>query len=1351
MKRMIACAMALCLTVPLFPVSSAVAAPAESLWTKLDGGISNETYGRLPFVAEDTADGIRIAGAGNYDPTGHSAGVIWNQPVDVRDFSVELQLEKASFRAYTIRSINGNPVSLGEEEQVDEEYTSGWLRLAGGLLNEVEERAPYEAVNTEDGIQISGQGNYIHEGQAAGLVLKTPLERRNFSVGLQIDEIAGLRDNGVSNWFNVNLLHAPKYFSLGHPEQAKGLNLFIYPKSNTQIQVEVYRISDPRPGDDTYDYRTNIPGWVGIGGATLDVAWNEPMLIEYAVDDNGVGSLTLNDETIAYDVFLAKIEDSWFADGKAYFSTGAASSTDGNFAYTITEVNGKNVALLPQAVMDGIELSQGTLSAEFYPFVTDYTATVANTVEEIAITAEAESNEGLQLAINGEAATVGEPVTASLETGANRIEVEASKAGHESTTYVITVRREAPPSSNPGTGGGSPVLSSNVNLRGLTVQTSSGAAVSLSPAFAADKLSYTASTASAAVQIAAQPEHAGAKVSISGKDGAKSDALKVGSNSFDITVKAENGVTKSYGLLIERTKSKQQEEVKPGNGAPQPGGTSPVSFTDTKGHWAEQAIAEAVKRNIVQGYEDGSFRPDAVITRAQFAVLLARGLGLSGGGAAAASFRDVSASDWFADLLSAVLEAGLIQGLGDGRFAPGGSLTREQLATLLVRAYQYGQGKSGVTIASADIAADEANISQWALADVREALRLGLMVGRGDGRFVPNGTVTRAETVQALLRLFDKLDTGGGNSGEKPKETISDWSQLAGGILSSTNQRGTISMQNSKDGIQVKGTGNYDFAGNAAGAVLHTPVSIDKFETVIRLDKVAGWGKDGVDSWFNFNLLNTPRYFSLGDPSSTKGVTIFVRPQAPDRLGVEVFRLSEPQPGDEGDWVPGWKGIGGGTLDIPWNSELKVEYGVEQGNAYLRINGQLIDSDLSQIKKDWFSDGKAYFSIGAAVSTDAEAAYTIRSVNGVTAALKQEGDEEPAGETNGTTSWLQQALKPIWEGDTAFEETLLLVRDNGRIIDPKLLFKPLKVMTVTNGRGDVRYEEGKDWRLENGRLVVPAGSRMPVSEAADLYPTEYIEGQVFTRVSGGYMLYREGSYFHDRQIKVTYTHKEGEWKGPLPTYADGTLTRTIAKLREGEDLKLLLYGDSISEGQNASGLTGVAPYLPIWGKLVADELDRATDSKITFVNTAVGGKDAAWGQAEAETRAAVHKPDLAIIAFGMNDGTFNVTPQAFKAHIRAIMETIRAANPATEFLLVATTLPNPDTEFYKQQPNYKAVLDQLASEMGGTAVADMTGVHRELLKHKPFADTTGNHINHPNDYLIRLHAQYVLGMLIERS
>lgn len=346
----------------------------------------------------------------------------------------------------------------------------------------------------------------------------------------------------------------------------------------------------------------------------------------------------------------------------------------------------------------------------------------------------------------------------------------------------------------------------------------------------------------------------------------------------------------------------------------------------------------------------------------------------------------------------------------------------------------------------------------------------------------------------------------------------------------------------------------------------------------------------------------------------------------------------------------------------------------------------------------------------------------------------------------------QRSLVPIWEGDTAYNESVLMISRDEELPVAKLLYPPTEILAVRSARLDREYEENVDWVLQDGKLKLTPQSRIPYMKDREMYLPDYIPNVSMPKRGGGNVIYREGSFFHDRQIVVTYKHQEDLWNGPVPELSEAELPATLAKLREGEPLRIVLFGDSISVGANASGFSEAQPHLPIWGQLIANELERYYGSHITFINPSVGGMTSDWGVAQAEPLVADESPDLVIVAFGMNDGSGTgigdgKKPEDFRNNIQTIIDTVRLTNPAAEFILVGTTLPNSETFFLDQQRHYFEQLSELASEEEGVAAADMTGVHEELLWKKGFADMTGNNINHPNDYLSRWYAQFVLGML----
>lgn len=349
----------------------------------------------------------------------------------------------------------------------------------------------------------------------------------------------------------------------------------------------------------------------------------------------------------------------------------------------------------------------------------------------------------------------------------------------------------------------------------------------------------------------------------------------------------------------------------------------------------------------------------------------------------------------------------------------------------------------------------------------------------------------------------------------------------------------------------------------------------------------------------------------------------------------------------------------------------------------------------------------------------------------------------------------KEIMKPFWQSGIMYNESVLMLSEGGGAPAAPLLFKPEKILSVKNSYLDTEYAEGEDWVFEDGVLKLMADSKAVYMTTEEMYPTVAEEGRTFPRAGGGYILFAEKHFFHDYQLAVTYLHSSKGWTGPEPVFEGERLRETMDKLEAGLPVKIILFGDSISVGANASSITGAPPFQPNWGTLFVERLRRTFPSEITFLNPSKGGKSSSWGLKNVEELVSVQRPDLVLLAFGMNDGTGRVSPQSFEKNIREMMENIRKHNKKAEFILVATMLPNklaaipgqPELSFWGEQENYKELLALLSG--AGAAVADMTSVHRELLKYKRYCDMTGNNVNHPNDFLGRWYAQVVSALMIK--
>lgn len=338
----------------------------------------------------------------------------------------------------------------------------------------------------------------------------------------------------------------------------------------------------------------------------------------------------------------------------------------------------------------------------------------------------------------------------------------------------------------------------------------------------------------------------------------------------------------------------------------------------------------------------------------------------------------------------------------------------------------------------------------------------------------------------------------------------------------------------------------------------------------------------------------------------------------------------------------------------------------------------------------------------------------------------------------------------IWNTEIMYEESILMVKDEQGRAEAGLLFEPIEVMRVENlAKGEV-YEEGRDYTIENGKIVLTENSRIFAFEKDGLFPANPAPGESFP-MPGGNSLFHEGAFFIERQIAVTYKCAAGQWKGIKPVLAEKELPRSIGLLKNGRPFRMVLFGDSISAASNNTKDLNLPPYQPGFGEMLYDWLTCAYESEIFYINTAVGGRETRWALEEAEERVAKYEPDLVILAFGMNDG--GKTLEEFVENTRKVIAAVREKKPECEFLLIATSLPNPiltdpRAKFWSHQEHHMAALSEIAKDTEGVAVADIGSVHRYMMERKRFIDMTSNNVNHPNDFFYRVHAQFLAGMLI---
>ena len=165
--------------------------------------------------------------------------------------------------------------------------------------------------------------------------------------------------------------------------------------------------------------------------------------------------------------------------------------------------------------------------------------------------------------------------------------------------------------------------------------------------------------------------------------------------------------------------------------------------TDIQGHWAQNTINKWVDKGDISGYPDGTFRPNNMITRAEFVVLVNNAMGYTKSGYA--YFSDVPSHYWGKNAIQTGVAAGYISGDGNGIFRPNDPVTRQEAAAMISRILDLKQNES-----RAYRYTDSYAISNWAKGVVGAVSEAGIMAGYPDGSFGPNRVLTRAEAVLAL-------------------------------------------------------------------------------------------------------------------------------------------------------------------------------------------------------------------------------------------------------------------------------------------------------------------------------------------------------------------------------------------------------------------------------------------------------------------------------------------------------------------------------------------------------------------------------------------------------------------------
>ncbi|WP_168120401.1 S-layer homology domain-containing protein [Paenibacillus sp. HB172176] len=184
------------------------------------------------------------------------------------------------------------------------------------------------------------------------------------------------------------------------------------------------------------------------------------------------------------------------------------------------------------------------------------------------------------------------------------------------------------------------------------------------------------------------------------------------------------------------------------------------AFQDMDGHWSQTVVDDLSSRMVLSGTSKSRFQPDRPITRAEFAAILVRALGLKQE-SGSSSFTDVAAESWYSEAVRTASEYSLINGFEDQTFRPADNVTREQAMVMLANAMPLTGLTAGLSVETTpfhglDVFTDAANTSDWARNGVARSLQAELVSGRSSAELAPQANVTRAETAAMVWRLLER-------------------------------------------------------------------------------------------------------------------------------------------------------------------------------------------------------------------------------------------------------------------------------------------------------------------------------------------------------------------------------------------------------------------------------------------------------------------------------------------------------------------------------------------------------------------------------------------------------------------
>ncbi|TEB08010.1 Endo-1,4-beta-xylanase A precursor [Pelotomaculum schinkii] len=188
-----------------------------------------------------------------------------------------------------------------------------------------------------------------------------------------------------------------------------------------------------------------------------------------------------------------------------------------------------------------------------------------------------------------------------------------------------------------------------------------------------------------------------------------------------------------------------------------------LAFSDIQDSWAREDIEFMAARKLIYGKSETTYEPGSDITRAEFAALLVRALGLPEGVLQEGQFQDVAGTAWYAGSVAAATYEGILTGYDGGFFKPDAFITREEMAAMIARAARAAGKEDALSGGELERQLaqfkDRQLISPWAEEDVALAVRAGIIKGLPGGDFSPQTNADRAQSAAILKRFLNYINS----------------------------------------------------------------------------------------------------------------------------------------------------------------------------------------------------------------------------------------------------------------------------------------------------------------------------------------------------------------------------------------------------------------------------------------------------------------------------------------------------------------------------------------------------------------------------------------------------------------